>query len=41
MYPFKIDHIYFETVWGGLSMESFRDDHKGMSLQDLISNKID
>jgi len=26
MYPFKFDHIYFETVWGGRSMESFRDD---------------
>lgn len=26
MYPFKFDHIYFKTVWGGRSMESFRDD---------------
>jgi len=26
MYPFKFYHIYFETVWGGLSTESFRDD---------------
>lgn len=26
MYPLKFNHIYFKTVWGGRSMESFRDD---------------